>query len=446
MVYDYRHELIELLNHTTGDPESLLQTQHSLTIIVDLLNQLQPADQKSSRPASQSAKPGYKIRRGVNTPKITLNHLSQTPKADASERPQRDQAANATISKTQDPQAPKVSDNQAYLRKALANQEAENNTAADNVPPEPSEVELLARDNCYPVHRLLSGAEINHRFYSESILHKLPFPINDGDVVQLDRQRLIHGKLPAINRVTNDHLAISTTPTKVIEYATLEPVAGSDVLQIKKTLKGNSILDESHANTIVIDPYKYASRNLKPGMIIDFAYYDHGNGMRDAKAGEIRWIHSEHEFDTTKAPRKLQQQKKVKKTRHEYSDKLDYDLNQKRVLVVTGARDRVQDLKAVVAKHHGVFYSLDASMEENVSSSKIKRAVKDADLIVVCIDRIHHRISQLTTHHAKRNDRPFAIAATTSNTAVERAVFRALNGESAFESSSQDMAKYVSAD
>ena len=159
MVYDYRHELIELLNHTTGDPESLLQTQHSLTIIVDLLNQLQPADQKSSRPASQSAKPGYKIRRGVNTPKITLNHLSQTPKADASERPQRDQAANATISKTQDPQAPKVSDNQAYLRKALANQEAENNTAADNVPPELSEVELLARDNCYPVHRLLSGAE-----------------------------------------------------------------------------------------------------------------------------------------------------------------------------------------------------------------------------------------------------------------------------------------------
>jgi hypothetical protein len=76
----------------------------------------------------------------------------------------------------------------------------------------------------------------------------------------MDRQRLIHGKLPVINRVTNDHLAISTTPTKVIEYATLEPVAGSDVLQIKKTLKGNSILDESHANTIVIDPYKYASR------------------------------------------------------------------------------------------------------------------------------------------------------------------------------------------
>ncbi len=446
MVYDYRHELIELLNHTAGDAESLLQTQRSLTIIVDLLNQLQPANQKSSSTAAaKTVKPSYRIRRGVKNPPITLN-LADVAKAETTNQ-LTPSPSSVPSSQVQDDKEPKSIDNQAYLRKALANQEAENKTAADNAPAlELSEVELLARDNCYPVHRLLSGAEINHRFYSESILHKLPFPINDGDVVQLDRQRLIHGKLPAINRVTNDHLAISTTPTKVIEYATLEPVAGSDVLQIKKTLKGNSILDESHANTIVIDPYKYASRNLKPGMVIDFAYYDHGNGMRDAKAGEIRWIHSEHEFDTTKTPRKLQKPKKVTNQRHDYTDKLDYDLKQKRVLVVTGMRSKVQDLKPVIAKHHGVFYGLDASMEEKVSSSKLKKAVKDADLVVVCIDKIHHRISQLTTHHAKRYERPFAIANTTSNTAVERAVFRALNGDSAFESSSQDMAKYVSAD
>lgn len=446
MVYDYRHKLIELLNHTAGDPESLLQTQRSLTIIVDLLNQLQPAEQQSSKTAIKDNKPSYRIRRGVKSQPIAFN-LADSAKVEADKRPKYSQNHGVQSNQTKDIEESKASDNQAYLRNALASQETETKAATDNAPvPELSEVELLARDNCYPVHRLLSGAEINHRFYSESILHKLPFSINDGDVVQLDRQRLIHGKLPAINRVTNDHLAISTTPTKVIEYATLEPVAGSDVLQIKKTLKGNSILDESHANTIVIDPYKYASRNLKPGMIIDFAYYDHGNGMRDAKAGEIRWIHSEHEFDTTKTPRKLQKPKKITNQRHDYTDKLDYDLKQKRVLVVTGMRSKVQDLKPVIAKHHGVFYGLDASMEEKVSSSKLKKAVKDADLVVVCIDKIHHRISQLTTHHAKRYERPFAIANTTSNTAVERAVFRALNGESAFESSSQDMAKYVSTD
>ena len=227
MVYDYRHELIELLNHTASDPESLLQTQRSLTIIVDLLNQLQPVKEPTST-EKQSAKPGYQIRRNVTAPKISLGQLINQTAAPTPMPPERSTA--------------KAAANQAYLRDipVTAKNEAPTEPAAA---PELSEVELLARDNCYPVHRLLSGAEINHRFYSESILHKLPFPINDGDVVQLDRQRLIHGKLPVINRVTNDHLAINTTPTKVIEYATLEPVAGSDVLQIKKTLKGNSILD-----------------------------------------------------------------------------------------------------------------------------------------------------------------------------------------------------------
>lgn len=437
MVYDYRQELIELLKNTSSDPESLLQTQRSLTTIVNLLNQLQSAAPtastasipvKTTRPVSSVAKhPAYRIRH------VTKSAPTPPKLQDLMEK----QLTQSTT--------PKAATNQGYL-KATASAASETAESTNNLAPEISEEELLARDNCYPVHRKLTGAEINHRYYPESVLHRLAFPINDGDIVQLDRQRLIHGKLPAIERVTNDHLPISTTPTQVIEYATLEPVAGSDMLQINKTMKGNSILDESHANTIVIDPYKYSGRDLKPGMVIDFAYYDHGEGMRDAKAGEIRWIHSDDEFDTTKAPRKIKQPKKVKNPRHEYEDKVDYDLKQKHVLVVTGVRDKVQDLKPVITKHHGVFYGLDASMEEKVSSSKIKKAVKEADLVIICIDKIHHRISQLTTHHAKRYDRPFAIANTTSNTAVERAIYRALNGNSAFESSSQDMQKYISED
>ena len=51
--------------------------------------------------------------------------------------------------------------------------------------------------------------------------------------------------------------------------------------------------------------------------------------MRDAKAGEIRWIHSEHEFDTTKAQRKLQQPKKVKKT---ILNSADYQEEQEKAL------------------------------------------------------------------------------------------------------------------
>ncbi len=91
----------------------------------------------------------------------------------------------------------------------------------------------------------------------------------------------------------------------------------------------------------------------------------------------------------------------------------------------------------MIAKHHGVFHGLDASAEENVSSSKIKRAIRDADFVIVCIDAIHHRISQLANHHAKRYEKPLAIANVTSNTAVERAVARALNGDPAYAASSE---------
>lgn len=182
------------------------------------------------------------------------------------------------------------------------------------VTPEPKEIseeERLAADNRYIVHRKLSGAEINHRYYPETLLHSLSFPIEDGDIAQLDYDQKVRG-LPAIRRITGDHLS-EYTPTKinVIEYGELKKVPGSDVLQINKTVKGNSIVDEAPENTIVIDPFKYPGHDIKPGMVIDYAYYDHGNGLADTKDGAIRWIHEKKDFDTTKQPAKPKSSQKA---------------------------------------------------------------------------------------------------------------------------------------
>lgn len=49
-VYDYRQELIDLLNNTADDPQSLLQTQRSLTTILNILNHYQ-----ESTPVKQDA-------------------------------------------------------------------------------------------------------------------------------------------------------------------------------------------------------------------------------------------------------------------------------------------------------------------------------------------------------------------------------------------------------
>ena len=408
-VYDYRQELIDLLNNTADDPQSLLQTQRSLTTILNILNHYQ-----ESKPVKQNA-PRFvqrKIQSSNELPpqaRKTLKSLLTGP-ANDEEKP------TSTASPVASPSV--------------------------EAPKEITEEERLAADNRYLVHRKLSGAEINHRYYPEAILHALPFPIEDGDIAQLDYEQKVRG-LPVIRQITGDHLS-DYTPEKVnvIEYGELKRVPGSDVLQLSKTIKGNSIVDEAPEKTIVIDPFKYPGRDIKPGMVIDFAYYDRGNGLTDAKDGAIRWIHEKQDYDTTKQPAKPKVVKKPANSRHDYEKKLDYDLHQRKVLVITGIRSKVKGLKPVIDKHHGLFRGLDASAEEKVSSSKLKREIRDADFVIVCIDAIHHRISQLANHHAKRYEKPLAIANVTSNTAVERAIARALNGDPAYAESSEDLKNY----
>lgn len=420
-IYDYRQELINLLNNTSNTPESLEQTLQSLTTVVNILNHYQDSASNSSvsKPV-QSHRIHYQTHQRTEQPMSpTARHTLKSLLTGPSSAQHSSKKPAATTTTTIHPHIVDIA------------------TPDQVVPKEISQEERLAADNFYLVHRKLSGAEINHHYYSESLLHALHFPVEDGDIVELDPNRHIHG-LPVIRRVTSEHLDdYEPTKIKVIEYAELKAVPGSDVLQIASTMRGTSILDEATANTIVVDPFKYPGRNLKAGMVIDFAYFDHGNGLSDARDGSIRWIHEKQDYDTTKQPAKPKEVKKVTHARHNYEEKLDYDLKQHTVLVITGVRSKVQGLKPVITKHHGIFHGLDASAEEKVSSSKLKREIRDADFVIVCIDAIHHRISQLANHHAKRYDKPLAIANVTSNTAVERAVARALNGDPAYASSSK---------
>lgn len=414
-IYDYRQDLITLLENTDDHPESLKQTLISLNTIIKILNHYQDQPSKSSH-----QRPSYQTHQRHEQP------LSPTAKHALKSLLTGPTTAQVSADKDQQPVTPRPRIQVNPTPEAMA-------------PKVISQEERLAADNLYLVHRKLSGAEINHRYYSEALLHALHFPIEDGDIVELDPHQHVRG-LPVIRRVTSDHLD-DYEPAKinVIEYAELKAVPGSDVLQIANTMKGNSILDEAPANTVVIDPFKYPGRSLKAGMVIDFAYFDHGNGLTDTREGSIRWIHEKHDFDTTKQPAKPKQVKKATHPRHNYEEKLDYDLKQHTVLVITGIRNKVQGLKPVITKHHGIFHGLDASAEEKVSSSKLKREIRDADFVVVCIDAIHHRISQLANHHAKRYEKPLAIANVTSNTAVERAVARALNGDPAYATTSEQL-------
>lgn len=445
MVYDYRRELMSILENTSSDPESLLQTQRSLTVILHVLNYYQHLPAKGRHHnAHNFHSQGHRDRDHYGTDNSRmLNRIFQQTLANASSENSIADSESNQSSETNDSQS---TPSYVIHRPATTNpivddkEEAQSESVVTN--PEPSQEELLARDHQYVVHRRLSGAQIHHTYYPEAVLQQLNFQIADGDVVELDPDQTVRG-LWAIRRVTGQHIDTHDTPIQLIRYATLTPVDGTNMLQIAKTLKGDSIVDQSVANTIVIDPSHFSGkRSLEPGMVVDYAYYDHGNGLNDAQKGTIRWIHDNTDFDTIKAPQKPKTTKKVTKTRHEFKDHVDYDLKKKHVLIITGVKTHEQDLKEVVSKHGGVYYSFDASMEANVSSSKLKKAIKEAQMVIICTDRIHHRVSQAAIHQAKRHDLPYAMATTTSNAAVERAMYRALNGDPSYEAAGQDTAMY----
>lgn len=232
-IYDYRHELIELLENTSSDQQSLKQTLQSLNTVINILNHYE--EPKSSfrkpkqffQPENQASRPAPRIRQASHSSLLT------------------GPAHEVTTSSLKRPVTPEP-------------------VTVEKV----SQEERLAADDLYLVHRKLSGAEINHHYYNEALIHSLHFPLEDGDIVQLDPQQTVRG-LPTIRRVTADHLDdYEPEKIEVIEYAELSSVPGSDVLQINATLKGNSILDENSANTIVIDPFKFPGRSLKAGMVV----------------------------------------------------------------------------------------------------------------------------------------------------------------------------------
>ena len=137
-VYDYRQELIDLLNNTADDPQSLLQTQQSLTTILNILNHYQ-----DSKPVKQNA-PRFvqrKIQSSNELPPQARTTLKSLLTGPANDKEKSTSIARPAAS-------PSV-----------------------EAPKEITEEERLAADNRYLIHRKLSGAEINHRYYPEAILH-----------------------------------------------------------------------------------------------------------------------------------------------------------------------------------------------------------------------------------------------------------------------------------
>ncbi|WP_367341969.1 DUF2325 domain-containing protein [Limosilactobacillus sp.] len=458
-MYDYRHELLEILRHTTSDSASLSQTQRSLTTILRLLNELQPFDDREhvqlpqnehyrdSRSYSNSHSKGghdhhnrhFRMRqryRGPHpidsdAPSMMTHELDKAASEAMPSSVSGDFASllNRSLSNAADQQPTEALDDIDIDARLHAQAEKEHPHR-----PEPlTEAELAAKHH-YVVHRKLSGALINHQYYPESVLHELPFELSDGDVVAAAPA---HGnELPEIKEITDDHLPRQVQAINVIRHAILKSVNGTKMLQIEGTRDGHSVLDNEPGANILIDPKHYANRNLKPGMEIDYAYYDHGNALRDAKSGTIRWVYEEtadNQADSSAATahRSAKATAKPQTAKHHskpspivVSD--DFDLKQRKVLVISAKPKQKDELKSAVNEHHGIYYRLDASQSQNVTSSKLKQAIRQADLVIVCQDGIDKKTSELAERHSQKYDKKFALSSASDKRALSHALARAI--------------------
>lgn len=446
-MYDYRNELIELLSHTSDDTASLKQTQRSLTMILRLLNRLQPVDDwavgKGDEDWNRHSARHHRNRDDQGNHHFRVrkrrDHFHH-PHEDNDQKEQEGSHHQRTRELTSNPgeQMPQQVSGQfaSLLDKSLtqaANQEesAPLDSLVGDAPLEQedsdnkahnhqlSEAELAA-ENRYVVHRKLSGAMINRQYYSERVLHNLPYELEDGDVVELG-ERHGAGLAPIIKKLQVKH---GGQPISVLRKAPLREVAGTKMFQISETQNGNSPLDEEGA-TLLIDPKRYGKLDLHAGMPIDFAYYDHGHGMRDAASGTLRWAYE----GETITPHDQQQATPApvhRETAKPAAQPVDphFDLHQRKVLVISAKPDQWAPLREVMADHHGVFYGLDASRPQNVSSSKLKQALRQVDAVIVCEDGVDGKVSKLARRHADKYGIAFEKAPSSNQHHVEHALGR----------------------
>lgn len=479
-MYDYRNELIDLLKHTSDDPASLKQTQRSLTMILRLLNRLQPVDdwavgegdedwnhhqrhreeggrrfrmrkrhdksvhhqrvnqhekrenhddhgEHHRRTHELTSHPGEKMPKQVSGEFASLLDRSLGNAADQQEstplKKMVEQSGDAEFDQHVPVQSAGEHPDQPTEHAVDASHQSQP-TPSTHHDHQPTETELAA-DNRYVVHRKLSGAMINRQYYSEKVLHALPFELEDGDVVELG-ERHGAGLAPIIKKLQIQH---GGRPIQVLRKAPLREVAGTKMFQISETQNGDSPLDAEAGATLLIDPKRYGKLNLRAGMPIDFAYYDHGHGMRDAASGTLRWAYenetvADHTTNVKQTDQQLASPAQPAKPAAPQPVDPHFDLNQRKVLIISAKPQEWAPLKSVVADHHGVFYGLDASRPQNVTSSKLKQALRQVDAAIVCEDGVDGRAVKLAQRHADKYEVAFEKAPSSDQHHVEHALGR----------------------
>lgn len=254
--------------------------------------------------------------------------------------------------------------------------------------------------------------------------------VENGDLVELDPS----SQPPRVVRIVEACNLPSNIATML--YGVVERDAAGD-LYVSRSAMGEKLSEcagiDRYEVPAIIDAGQTETGFVHEGDIVDLAWYKNSPSNMI-----VRWV---SQTKGEEAPKKEKPaEKKVKsekedKGKEESVTTLNFDLHGRSVAVVIGNELRSQEIQKMVGEHHGRCKVIDA-FKFSDTESFYKHALKRADVTVMVQNLNKHSTSKALRKYAKR----LAIADSAGLSSIERAIYRAMHGLPAYETSTQPIA------
>ena len=167
---------------------------------------------------------------------------------------------------------------------------------------------------------------------------------------------------------------------------------------------------------------------INDGDIVDLAWKTSDDYVK------IRWITATEELpekvsNTTSKVVKTTKNKSVTAT-------IDFDLDGQTVSIIAGDKIREKEYQKLIELHNGELNMIDGFQKTPLT---YELRLTKSDLIILIQNYSKHLTSNAVFNFAKKNKIPIAISQSAGLQSVERAIYRALKGYAAHETSSADV-------
>lgn len=370
-MYDFRQDIIDLMNKTENSNKSLRQSAQALLTISQIL--LNDSEDSLIKPVKTQIKRPEKL-----LTNHTDNHTQDTQTAlQATSEPKKDKP----MSQKKDP-----------LSIALTNLE----------------------DGQYLVMNKLSGCNIKDKnnndiaYFTEKIQRDLG--LLNGDIVTLNYNA-------SQDRYFLDSIVGHADLTKTIDYFKYAKV-DRDALgyciteNINHKQLSNSNSKRSRYGITASDITKF---NLKIGDFIDLAWYN-----AQPENISIIWKYDLNKPASSVAPKKHSEYSDTS-TAKKVNAKLDFNLNNKTVALVTADDSVTGKFSDLVKLHDG-----QPLIVESINGANVTGQLKSADLIILLQIYLSHDTTKTIIAKYKDN-KQIALSETAGQLNLEKAMYRALN-------------------